>query len=85
MSWQDRCTWIRSNPVTYAEHFEFKYQKFLKDAIMSNAHPIDSVSNYFYRVEFQKRGSPHIHALFWEDGALENGSSKEEHLRVFYR
>ena len=83
MSWQDRCTWIRSNPVTCARHFEFKYQKFLKDVIMSKAHPIGSVSDYFYRVEFQQRGSPHIHALFWVDGAPKIGSSKEEHVCAF--
>ena len=24
-----------------------------------------SVSSYFYRVEFQQRGAPHIHCLLW--------------------
>ena len=83
MSWQDRCTWIRSNPVTCARHFEFKYQKFLKDVIMSKAHPIGPVRDFFYRVEFQQRGSPHIHALFWVDGAPKIGSSKEEDVCSF--
>ena len=83
MSWQDRCTWIRSNPVTCARHFEFKYQKFLKNVIMSKSHPIGPVSDFFYRVEFQQRGSPHIHALFWVDGAPKIGSFKEEHVCAF--
>jgi len=26
-----------------------------------------NVKAYFYRIEFQKRGTPHIHALFWID------------------
>ena len=32
---------------------------------MSDAHPIGKVKDYFYRVEFQQRGSPHTHCLFW--------------------
>ena len=31
-----------------------------------------SVSSYFYRVEFQMRGAPHIHCLVW----LENADGK---------
>ena len=30
-----------------------------------------SVSSYFYRIEFQQRGAPHVHCLVWlkdEDG-----------------
>ena len=27
--------------------------------------PIGEIADYFYRVEFQQRGSPHIHGLSW--------------------
>lgn len=27
--------------------------------------PIGEILDFFYRVEFQHKGSPHIHALFW--------------------
>ena len=47
---------------------------------MSKAHPIGSGGDYFYIVEFQQRGSPHIHALFWVDGAPKIASSTEEHV-----
>lgn len=36
---------------------------------MSDAEPIGKVIDYFYRVEFQQRGSPHTHCLFWIEGA----------------
>ncbi|XP_069122503.1 uncharacterized protein [Argopecten irradians] len=39
------------------------------DVIMSKANPIGNVIDYFYRVEFQQRGSPHTHCLFWVENA----------------
>ena len=33
--------------------------------LKSNVAPIGEIADYFYRVEFQQRGSPHIHGLFW--------------------
>lgn len=35
----------------------------------SEHNPIGKVTEYFYRVEFQQRGSPHIHILLWVDNA----------------
>lgn len=31
--------------------------------------PIGKISEFFYRVEFQQRGSPHIHMLVWIEDA----------------
>ncbi len=36
---------------------------------MSPSHPIGKTVDYFYRVEFQQRGSPHVHCLFWIENA----------------
>ena len=46
---------------------------------MSPAHPIGHVKDYFIRLEFQQRGSPHIHCLFWIDDApkLDENSDNE--------
>ena len=27
--------------------------------------PISEIVDYFWRIEFQLRGSPHVHSLFW--------------------
>ena len=32
---------------------------------MSNAKPIGKIIYYALRIEFQMRGSPHLHALIW--------------------
>ena len=45
----------------------------------SSCHPIGKVQDYFYRVEFQQRGSPHIHMFVWIENAptLETNSERE--------
>lgn len=35
------------------------------------------VTDYYYRVEFQARGSPHIHMILWVDGAPKYSSATE--------
>ena len=46
-------------------------QLFIHNFIKSSCHPIGEVVDCFYRVEFQQRGSPHIHGLFWIKNAPE--------------
>ena len=36
---------------------------------MSPCNPIGKITDYYYRVEFQQRGSPHIHSLLWVEDA----------------
>ncbi|XP_063411592.1 uncharacterized protein LOC134694510 [Mytilus trossulus] len=69
LSWDEKCKILRSNPVTAARMFDHRFHLFLKTVIMSDAHPIGKVKDYFYRVEFQQRGSPHTHCLFWIEDA----------------
>ena len=64
LTWVEKCRLIQSDPATCARHFDRQVQllfKFLKD----NAEPLGPLVDYFYRVEFQQRGSPHIHCLLW--------------------
>ena len=69
MDWTEKSEILRSNPVTVARMFEHRFHVFLRDVIMSPSEPIGKVVDYFQRVEFQQRGSPHMHCLFWIDGA----------------
>ena len=46
---------------------------------MSPCNPIGKITDYYYRVEFQQRGSPHIHCLFWiEDAPVIDKNTDEE-------
>ena len=65
MDWTEHCKVINSNPVVAAAMFDKRANHLIKELIMSAAQPIGDVVDYFYRIEFQQRGWPHIHALFW--------------------
>ena len=59
------------NPVTCAKHFYYQVNQFLTNSLLSSAEPLGTISDWFYRVEYQQRGSPHIHMLIWLDDAPE--------------
>ena len=45
--------------------------------------PIGEIEDVFYGVEFQERGSLHIHALFWVKNALQLGMDSDSDIRAF--
>jgi hypothetical protein len=65
LDWAQHCAVINSNPVVAAIMFDKRARYLINDFIKSPAAPIGIVQDYFYRIEFQQRGWPHIHALFW--------------------
>ena len=78
MTWQQKSDLIQKDPVTCARNFEHMVQLFIKDVLKSNLMPIGEIVDFFYRVEFQQRGSPHIHALFWVKDAPQNEKSSND-------
>ena len=65
MSWYEKCDLISKDPGTCALFFNNRVKKFFKHILKSPHSPIGKLENFFYHVEFQHRGSPHIHALLW--------------------
>nr|XP_043868972.1 uncharacterized protein LOC122758736 [Solea senegalensis] len=79
LEWADKCELLRRNPVTAARMFDFRWHCFLREVLMSPSNPIGKIKDYFYRVEFQQRGSPHVHCLFWiENAPLIDKNTDEE-------
>ena len=68
LEWHKRAELIRKDPVTCARYFDYRSRKLLK-ILRSKVSPLGVLSDYYMRVEFQQRGSPHIHALLWIKGA----------------
>ena len=83
MTWQKKSELIQKDPVTCARNFEHMVQLFIHNFIKSSSHPIGEVVDFFYRVEFQQRGSPHIHGLFWIKNAPEYGKDTDEDIAKF--
>lgn len=52
-----------------AKHVFEAVEALYRDFIMPPAQPNGKVVAYLYRVDFQDRGSPHIHCLLWIEGA----------------
>ncbi|KAJ8378741.1 hypothetical protein AAFF_G00236610 [Aldrovandia affinis] len=69
LDWNVKCEILRSNPVTVMRMFEKRVDALMTDLILSPAQPIGPVEDYLFRVEFQARGSPHIHMVVWIEDA----------------
>ena len=54
-----------SYPVIVAQHFSHRFNSFMKFILNGDGKPIGEILDYFWRVEFQQKGSPHIHSLWW--------------------
>ena len=50
---------------------------------MSDIGPLGKIKDWFYRVEHQQRGSPHIHMLIWLENAPVFGVDKDEEVIAF--
>nr|XP_034326069.1 uncharacterized protein LOC105333116 [Crassostrea gigas] len=69
LDWSEKNEVLKSNPVTVARMFEHRFHVFQKDVILSPSEPIGKVEDFFQRVEFQQRGSPHMHCLYWVENS----------------
>ncbi|XP_038132696.1 uncharacterized protein LOC119777756 isoform X2 [Cyprinodon tularosa] len=65
LNWTEKTDILRSNPVTTMRMFDKRVEALFRDLLLSPARPLGEIEDYFYRVEFQHRGSPHIHMLLW--------------------
>ena len=83
LPWWIKSMWLRSNPVTAARMFQYRLKTFVTTFLKSNAEPIGCVAEYVIRIEFQARGSPHAHTLFWIKDAPKLGYSKDEDVKAF--
>ena len=79
LTWQEKTKLVQKDPVTCSRYFDHRVQEFLNTILKSSSEPVGKVLKYFYRVEFQQRGSPHIHMLVWVENAptLETRSKEE--------
>lgn len=63
MDYFERCKLLNSNPVLLARHFQYRVEVFFKEIVVDG--PLGKVKYHAIRVEFQCRGSPHVHSFLW--------------------
>lgn len=78
LSYNEKCSLLNLNPVIVAKHFQHRVETFFKDVLLSNTKPIRKIVYYVLRIEFQMRGSPHLHSLIWTSGCPELKDGSEE-------
>ncbi len=83
MSLQKKSELIQKDPVTCARYFDHLVQLFIYKVLKSSANPIGKIEDYFLRTEFQQRGSPHIHTLFWIKNAWKYGHDSVTDVEAF--
>ena len=54
---------LNNNPVLVARHFQYKVELFFKEIIIDV--PLGKTKYYAISIEFQERGSPHVHSFIW--------------------
>ncbi|KAJ8049125.1 hypothetical protein HOLleu_01729 [Holothuria leucospilota] len=65
MDWANKTRLIQADPITCVRFFDNRLQHFMHDVLKSDLHPIGKIQDSFVRIEFQQRGSPHAHIMFW--------------------
>ena len=76
LSKEERNRIISDNVVQSTIHFQKRIDKLfslMKYDFFHGSNETYHASSYFYRIEFQQRGAPHVHSLVW----LKNESNKD--------
>ncbi|KAE8738768.1 hypothetical protein FOCC_FOCC015740 [Frankliniella occidentalis] len=76
---------LRDNPQVVDEFFDMRVNAFLKHVLIKKYNVID----YWYRIEYQHRGSCHLHGVFWFENApncdkMEEATQEELDVIVDY-
>ena len=80
LSWEVRSRLVQSDPVTCVRYFDHRVSQFIQTVLKSPQSSLGVLDDFFYRVEFQQRGSPHIHMLAWIHGSPIHGESDDKEV-----
>ena len=69
LTWQEKTRLVQKDPMKCSRYFDHRVQEFLNTIFKSDCEPIGKLRDFFYRDEFQQRGSPHTIMLVWIENA----------------
>jgi len=72
------------DPVTISIHFHKKWQSIFSNLINAKQTPLfGPVDDYFWRIEYQSRGAPHVHCVLWIKDAPVLGQNTPEEVKQY--
>ncbi len=71
------------DPISVSNHFYRRWQLLLHKVIMDANGPVGEVEHFFWRIEYQARGAPHIHGKLWVKDAKILGIHSDEEVKEF--
>ncbi|XP_061190534.1 uncharacterized protein LOC133198460 [Saccostrea echinata] len=83
LNWNEKSKLVKQDPVTCARFFDNRVQLFINTVLKSPHNPLGVVTDVFRRVEFQNRGSPHIHMLVWTSDAPKYNENNIEEIEAY--
>ncbi|XP_062592424.1 uncharacterized protein LOC134253849 [Saccostrea cucullata] len=83
LNWSEKSKLVKQDPVTCARFFDNRVQLFINTVLKSPHNPLGVVTDVFRRVEFQNRGSPHIHMLVWTSDAPKHKENSNEEIETY--
>ena len=60
---------VKEDPVTCARHFYHRWNAYRGNVLEKCPEALGGLVDFFYRYEFQHRGSAHVHGLAWTENA----------------
>jgi len=72
------------DPVTVTNHFYKKWEAIFTHLINAKDTPLfGPVADFFWRIEYQARGAPHVHCVLWIKDAPVLGTNTPEEVRQY--
>ncbi|CAG9799161.1 unnamed protein product [Chironomus riparius] len=67
LDFEEKYRLIRTDPVTCSLYFDHKFKELFKTLKNTDEGPFGKfkILHHYYRIEFQHRGSPHVHMILW--------------------
>lgn len=71
LQWTEKARLIQSDPITCSRYFDNRIRTLIYKVLMKPNGPFNGykIIDYYYRIEFQHRGSPHVHCILWLENA----------------
>ncbi|KAG2193629.1 hypothetical protein INT47_007461 [Mucor saturninus] len=70
LSYDEKARLIQSDPITTARYFDHRFRELKKTWVAEDGPFCEyKISEHYFRIEFQHRGSPHVHMLIWLEDA----------------